>query len=132
VAGLGKLVLVITLAGSCVAVIPRLRLAIRLFLPEYRERRKQLLSMKAKKLIHRYGESVLSTWEISFAAVEWQSAIAARLLSPDGLADRHTVEAAFGVLQMYSPIQQRDDCGGYVKHKLVHAWGQDRPEVEQQ
>ena len=113
-------------------MIPRLRLDIRLFLPEYRERRKQLLSINAKKLIHRYGESVLSTWEISFAAVEWQSAIAARLLSPDGLADRHTVEAAFGVLQMYSPIQPRDDCGGYVMHKLVHAWGQDRPEVEQQ
>ena len=37
--------------------------------------------MKANKLIHRYGESVLSTWETSFAAVERQSAIAARLLS---------------------------------------------------
>ena len=101
--------------------------------------------MKARKLIHRYGESVLSTWEISFAAVERQSAIAARLLSliaflnfddifpalfeqlrrgeglagsireasdgqwqlylsPDGLADRYAVEAAFGVLQMYSLV----------------------------
>ena len=36
---------------------------------------------KAKKMIHRYGESVLSTWEASFAAVERQSVMAARLLS---------------------------------------------------
>ena len=37
--------------------------------------------MKATKLIHRYGESVLSTWETSFAAVERQSTMAERLLS---------------------------------------------------
>ena len=81
VAELGKFALAITLAGSYVAAIPQLRSDVSLLLPEYRERRKQLLSMKARKLIHRYGESVLSTWEISFAAVERQSAIAARLLS---------------------------------------------------
>jgi hypothetical protein len=107
---------------------------------------------------------VLSTWEVSFAAVERQSAIAARLLSliaflnfddifpalfeqlrggeglagsireasdgqwqlyllPDSLADQYAVETAFGVLQMYSLIQWRDDSGGYVMHKLVHTWG---------
>ena len=80
VAELGKLALAITLAGSYVAAIPRLRSDVRLFPPEYRERRKQLLSMKARKLIHQYGESMLSTWEVSFAVVEQQSAIAARLL----------------------------------------------------
>jgi tetratricopeptide (TPR) repeat protein len=78
---LGYLALAITLAGSYVAATPRLRSDIRSYLPEYRERRKQLLGMKARKLIHRYSESVLSTWETSFAAVERQSAIAARLLS---------------------------------------------------
>jgi tetratricopeptide (TPR) repeat protein len=78
---LGKLALAITLAGSYVAVTPRLRSNIRLFLPEYRTRRKKLLSMRAKKLIHQYGGSVLSTWETSFAAVARQSAVAARLLS---------------------------------------------------
>jgi hypothetical protein len=160
VAELGKLTPAITLAGSYVAAIPRLRSDVRLFPPEYRERRKQLLSMKARKLIHQYGESMLSTWEVSFAVVEQQSAIAARLLgliaflnfddifpalfeqlrggeglagsireasdgqwqlylSPDGLADRYAVEAAFGVLQMYSLIQWRDDSGGYV----MHTWG---------
>jgi tetratricopeptide (TPR) repeat protein len=78
---LGRLALAITLAGSYVAATPRLRSDIHLYLPEYRERRKQLLGMKATKLIHRYGESVLSTWETSFAAVERQSVMAARLLS---------------------------------------------------
>jgi hypothetical protein len=75
------LALAITLAGSYVAATPRLGSDFRSYLPECRERRKQLLGMKARKLIHRYGESVLSTWETSFAAVERQSAIAASLLS---------------------------------------------------
>ena len=172
---LGRLALAITLAGSYVAATPRLRSDIRLYLPEYRERRKQLLSVKAKKLIHRYGESVLSTWETSFRVVEQQSVSAARLLSllaflnfddifpalferrpdeekpvaaaaaskapdrewqsyfsPDAPADRYAVETAFRVLQTYSLVQWRDDRGGYAMHKLVHAWGQDRLEMEQQ
>jgi hypothetical protein len=163
--------LAITLAGSNVAATPRLRSDIRSYLPEYRERRRQLLGMKARKLIHRYGESVLSTWETSFVAVERQSAMAARLLgllaflnfndiipalfgrfageikmtegvseasdrrwqaylSLDSLPDPYTVEEAFEVLQTYSLIQWRDEPGGYAMHKLVHAWGQDRLEVE--
>jgi hypothetical protein len=40
------------LAGSYVAPTPRLRSDIRLYLLEHRERRIQLLGMKAKKLIH--------------------------------------------------------------------------------
>ena len=78
---LGRLALAITLAGSYAAATPRLRSDICLYMPEYRQRRKQLLGMKAKNLNHRYGESVPSTWETSFAAVERQSAMAARLLS---------------------------------------------------
>ena len=81
VAELGKLALAITLAGSYVAAKPRLRSNIHSYLPEYHERRKELLSVKAKRLVHRYGESILSTWETSFTTVERQSAIAARLLS---------------------------------------------------
>jgi hypothetical protein len=64
--------LAIALAGSYVAATPWLRPVIRLYLLEYRERQKQLLGMKA---------SVLSTWETLFAALERQSATAARLLS---------------------------------------------------
>ena len=78
---LGKWALAITLAGSYIAATPRLSSGIHLYMPEYRERRKRLLGMKATKLIHRYGESVLSTWETSFAAVERQSTMAERLLS---------------------------------------------------
>jgi len=78
---LGKLALAITLAGSYVAATPRLKSDIHLYLPEYRQRRKHLLGTKANKLIHRYGESVLSTWETSFVTVYQQSAMAARLLS---------------------------------------------------
>jgi hypothetical protein len=48
---LGYLALAITLVGSYVAAIPPLRSDIRLYLTEYRERRKKLLSIKVKKLI---------------------------------------------------------------------------------
>ena len=54
---LGRLALAIAPAGSYVAATLRLRSVIRLCLPEYRERQKQLLSVKVRKLIHQYGES---------------------------------------------------------------------------
>jgi hypothetical protein len=78
---LGYLALAIALAGSYVAATPPLSTDLRQYLPEYFERRKQLLSIKATKLIHRYGESVLSTWETSFSAVVRRSPVASRLLT---------------------------------------------------
>jgi tetratricopeptide (TPR) repeat protein len=77
---LGYLALAIMLAGSYVGATPRLSSNVRLYLPEYHEHRKRLLSRKAIPNVHRYGESVLSTWETSFAAVERQSRVASRLL----------------------------------------------------
>ncbi|KAI4194979.1 MAG: hypothetical protein LQ350_007465 [Teloschistes chrysophthalmus] len=77
---LGYLALAITLAGLYVSVTPRLSSNIRRYLPEYRRRRKELLSRRSKQQVHRYGESVLSTWESSFDAVATQSPAAARLL----------------------------------------------------
>ncbi|KAL8628976.1 hypothetical protein Q9189_005317 [Teloschistes chrysophthalmus] len=77
---LGYLALAITLAGSYVSVTPRLSSHIRGYLPEYRRRRKELLRWRPKQQVHRYGESVLSTWEASFDAVATQSPAAARLL----------------------------------------------------
>jgi len=68
------------LARSYVAATPRLSSNVRLYLREYREHRGRLLSRKAIQNIHRYGESVLSTWETTFAAVERQSRVASRLL----------------------------------------------------
>ena len=78
---LGHLALAITLAGSYVSETPRLSSDIRRYLPEYRERRKELLRQRAKRHIHQYGESVLSTWEASFEAIENHNPGAARLLS---------------------------------------------------
>ena len=78
---LGYLALAITLAGSYVSVTPRLSSDIRGYLPEYRQRRKELLQRRAKRHIHQYGESVLSTWEASFEAIENHNLAAARLLS---------------------------------------------------
>lgn len=78
---LGYLALAIALAGSYVAAAPRLSTDRRQYLPEYHEQRKQLLRVKATKLLHRYEESVLSTWETSFLTVVRQSPVASRLLT---------------------------------------------------
>ena len=77
---LGHLALAISLAGSYVSATPRLRSNIKKYLPEYRERRKALLQRQPKQHVHHYGESVLSTWEASFEAIENHNPAAARLL----------------------------------------------------
>ena len=77
---LGYLALAITLAGSYVSVTPRLSSDVGRYLPEYRQRRKELLQRRPKQHVHRYGASVLSTWESSFEAIATQDPAAARLL----------------------------------------------------
>jgi len=170
---LGYLALAVTLAGSYVAATPRLSSDLSQYLPEYRDRRKQLLNVKAQKHIHRYGESVLSTWETSFSVIARQSPMTARMLSllaflnfndifldlfcPDtssvarlndgvtgsgqgwrsfvaggDLVDRYMVESAFAILRTYSLVQRRHGQTAYTMHKLVHAWGRDRLDLEQQ
>src|ERR1700754_1500985 len=62
---LGYLALAVTLAGSYVAVTPRLSGNIKQCLPEYRRQRKELLSLKPERLVHQYEASVLMTWETS-------------------------------------------------------------------
>ena len=44
----------------------------------------------------------------------------------------YNLESAFGTLQNYSLIQWKSDQESYAIHKLVHAWGQDRLEVDRQ
>ena len=78
---LGYLALAITLVSSYVLVAARLSSDIGRYLPEYRERRKELLRRRAKRHIYQYGESVLSTWEASFEAIKNHNLAAARLLS---------------------------------------------------
>ena len=58
----------LALAGSFMATTPRLSSNVQQYLPECCDRRKQLLGVKATKYVHRYVESLLSTWEM-FSAV---------------------------------------------------------------
>jgi hypothetical protein len=60
-----------------------------------------LLSTKANKLIYRYGKGVLNTREASFAAVERQSVMAARLL---GLLAFLTENSSHTSLRTVQPI----------------------------
>jgi hypothetical protein len=78
---LGYLALAINLAGSYISATPRLSSDIRQYLPEYRERRKELLAEKPKRFIHYYRESVLTTWESSFSAIRRQSPQASRFMT---------------------------------------------------
>ncbi|KAK5676701.1 hypothetical protein LTR17_027732, partial [Elasticomyces elasticus] len=169
VAELDYLALAVTLAGAYVAATPRIRSNVAEYLPEYRRRRKALLSRKAKQQIHQYSESVLSTWETSCAAIARQCSVAVRLLSffafldPDdiflelfrcetdpamaqgelqeddwreflspGVSFEEVFDEALEALSLYSLIQWKEEQGGYSMHKLVHAWGFDRLEAEEQ
>jgi tetratricopeptide (TPR) repeat protein len=163
---LGLFALAVTLAGTYVAQTPRLLDDIKQYLPEYRERRRKLLSQKPKRLVHQYGESVLTTWEASFKAVQRQCAEACRLLtllaflgfddiflelfdpktlnqdsssgswkpliSSDVSLDKYKIEECFRVLQTYSLVQRKENQASYSMHKLVHAWGYERLESDQQ
>jgi hypothetical protein len=57
---LGYLALAITLTGTYVAQTPRLISNIRQYLPEYRQRRRELLNQKPRNLIDQYNDSVLT------------------------------------------------------------------------
>ena len=50
------------------------------YLKLYDKQRKHLLKKKPPRALWQYGESVISTWEISFASIESVSPSAARLL----------------------------------------------------
>ena len=78
---LGCFALAITLAGTYVVETPRLYSDIKEYLPEYRDRRRELLSQKPTRLVHQYGESVLTTWEASFTAIRRKCAEACQLLT---------------------------------------------------
>ncbi|KAF7446623.1 hypothetical protein A1F99_099140 [Pyrenophora tritici-repentis] len=69
---LGCLALAVTLAATYVGSTPRLQSNIEAYLPEYRQRRRELLLRKPVSLVHQYSESVLTTWETSYAAVSGQ------------------------------------------------------------
>lgn len=78
---LGFLALAVMLAGSYVSESPRLQSNLSLYLNDYRHHRKRILSRKARSVVHGYRDSMLSAWEMSFAAIERQDPVAARLLT---------------------------------------------------
>lgn len=159
---LGNLALAVTLSASYVAATPRLRINLSGFLPEYQERRKELLAQQPTWLIHQYGQSVLTTWETTFAAVEAQDAKACQFLGflaffnqddipstfpevaelPDLaswklalLQERirdYDIEGFFRTLTGFSFVKYQADQNSYSMHSLVQAWAYDRLTTEQQ
>jgi tetratricopeptide (TPR) repeat protein len=78
---LGCLALAVTLAGSYVGTTQRLQSDIKGYLPEYQQRRRELLAQKPQSLVHQYSESVLATWETSHRAVFEQCPEASALMA---------------------------------------------------
>ncbi|KAI9857163.1 MAG: Kinesin light chain 3 [Vezdaea acicularis] len=78
---LGCLALAVNLAGYYVSQTPRIASDLGQYLIEYCQRRKELLSQKPRKVIHQYGESVLTTWETSYRAIERRCRPAAQFLA---------------------------------------------------
>jgi tetratricopeptide (TPR) repeat protein len=68
-AELGYFALAVSLAAAYVASTRRLKAHPANYLVEYAERKKILLARKPKKHIDQYGESVLTTWETTYAAI---------------------------------------------------------------
>jgi len=77
---LGRLALAINLAGTYISNTPRLQCNLQKYLDEYRERRKELLSQKPIRLVHQYGQSVLTTWETTFSAIAHRCVEASKFL----------------------------------------------------
>lgn len=78
---LGHFALAVSLAAAHVGSTRRLKAHPSAYLVEYAERKKTLLARKPKQYIDQYGESVLTTWEISYAAISNQCPEACNLLT---------------------------------------------------
>ena len=76
---LGFFALAVSLAGYYVKQTPWLSSDLARYLPQYRQKRKEILSEKPRQAVHYYKESVLTTWETSFSAVQARSPNAANL-----------------------------------------------------
>ncbi|KAL9071898.1 MAG: hypothetical protein Q9157_005304 [Trypethelium eluteriae] len=154
---LGYLALAITLAGTYVGTTPRLQFDIKAYLPEYRQRRRELLKRKPESILHQYSESVLTTWETSYQAISDSDYPEAAdimtmlsFLSSDDIflqlfntglqtsakamshMDIYKIEDCFRILEKYSFLQWKKDQASFAMHKLVHAWGFDRLEESKQ
>jgi hypothetical protein len=92
---LGRLTLAITLAGTYVAATPRLRGDLMQCLPEYQQRRKTLLAQRPGQAINQYGESVLTTWETTYRAIEGQSLDACKFFTLLSFLNYDDIPASF-------------------------------------
>jgi tetratricopeptide (TPR) repeat protein len=78
---LGHFALAVSLAAAYVASTRRLKAHPAGYLVEYAQRKTTLLARRPKQHIDQYGESVLTTWEISYAAISSQCPEACNLLT---------------------------------------------------
>ncbi|SPJ73908.1 related to kinesin light chain [Fusarium torulosum] len=78
---LGYLALAISMAGKYVSQTPRLSSNLSVYLDEFRNRRRDLLSEIPDELVARYHHSVMTVWETSYSAVSEQLPEACRLLT---------------------------------------------------
>ncbi|KAF5718866.1 eukaryotic translation initiation factor 3 subunit [Fusarium mundagurra] len=78
---LGCLPLALAQAGSFVAMT---KTSTQDFIKKYHLQRGQLLSYKPAKSLWRYGETVFTTWEVSFEAIAKSDPLAAKLLLVSG------------------------------------------------
>ena len=154
---LGYLALAITLAGTYIGTTHRLRSDIKKYLPEYRQRRRQLLDRPPDSAVHQYSKSVLTTWETSYQAIAESNCPEASVLltllsflSSDDIfpelfgagihisakaipaMDKYKVEDCFKILERYAMVQWKKDQESFAMHKLVHAWGFERLDRPQQ
>ncbi|KAM0707478.1 hypothetical protein Q7P35_004123 [Cladosporium inversicolor] len=80
-AELGHFALAVSLAAAYVSSTRRLKAHPANYLVEYAERKKTLLARKPKSHIDQYGESVLTTWETTYAAISDRCPEACNLLA---------------------------------------------------
>lgn len=93
---LGCLALTITLAGSYVAATDHI--GVQDFLSRYRVRRSEVLKRKATRNAHNYQESVLTTWEMTYAAISTKCPAAVEMLSLLAFLSNNDI-----LLQMFGP-----------------------------
>lgn len=112
---LGCLALAVTLAGSYVREDPEMSLDVSQYLVEFQQYRAQILDQKPHRLVHQYGESVLSTWEISLNRVKRHSSIAAQLLNMLGCL--HFNDIFLELFALRSASSDEDDYETY-NHRI--------------
>ncbi|CAI6093207.1 unnamed protein product [Clonostachys chloroleuca] len=103
---LGYLALPIALAGAYIAQTPRLASNLILFLDEYRTQQNRLLRRKPNVLQHQYDKSIMTTWEMTYLAVENEMPEACELLS---LLSFFHHEDIYLKLLISSPIDDKDE-----------------------